>query len=57
MYSKWALNIPPLSILRPTKISQIGIFGLKIYHLATLVPVGHGFLIILTVRKIHFLPL
>jgi hypothetical protein len=32
-----AKNIPTFSILRPFKITQIGTFGLKIYHLATLV--------------------
>jgi hypothetical protein len=35
-YYKWPQNIPTFSILRPFKIYGIGIFGLKINHLATL---------------------
>jgi hypothetical protein len=31
-----ANNTPTFSISRPSKITQVGIFGLKIYHLATL---------------------
>jgi hypothetical protein len=30
-------NIPTFSIPRPPKYSQIGIFGMQIYHLAILV--------------------
>jgi hypothetical protein len=35
-YSKWPLNIPAFSILRPSNITQSGIFGLKTNHLAAL---------------------
>jgi hypothetical protein len=43
-YTKWPQNIPKnrkiiyqhLSLQDPPKFSQIDIFGLKIYHLATL---------------------
>jgi hypothetical protein len=36
IYSKWALNIPTFSILRPSKFNLIGIFDLKIYLLDSL---------------------
>jgi hypothetical protein len=35
IYSKWPKNMPNISIPRPPKFTQIGIFGFKIYHLAT----------------------
>jgi hypothetical protein len=36
IYSKWPKNIPNLFPFQcPPKFTQIGIFGLKIYHLAT----------------------
>jgi hypothetical protein len=31
-----AIKIPAFSILRPSKNTKIGIFGLKKYHLATM---------------------
>jgi hypothetical protein len=36
-YGKWPQNIPIFSIARPSKLTQIGIFGLKIFRLATLI--------------------
>jgi hypothetical protein len=35
-YSKWPLNITTFVIPRLSKIYQIGIFGMKILHLAAL---------------------
>jgi hypothetical protein len=38
-YSKWLLNVPSAPILRPSKIWT---FGLKKYHLATLLHTRKG---------------
>jgi hypothetical protein len=35
-YTKWTQNIPTLQLQDPPKFTKIWIFGLKIYHLATL---------------------
>jgi hypothetical protein len=42
IYSKWPYNIPTFSIPRPQKFTQIVIFGLKIFHLATLISGGNN---------------
>jgi hypothetical protein len=41
IHPEWPLNEPTFSIARPSKITQIGIFVLKIYHLATLPAYQH----------------
>jgi hypothetical protein len=35
-YTKWPRNVPKFSALRPSKNIKIEVFGMKIYHLATL---------------------
>jgi hypothetical protein len=42
-YSKWPLTIATFSIKGSPKYTQIRIFGLKIYHLATLIETNISF--------------
>jgi hypothetical protein len=37
-WTEWPQNIPTWSLQNPPKFTQIGIFGWKTYHLATLAP-------------------
>jgi hypothetical protein len=43
IYSKWSRIYLPFPFQDPPKFTKIRILGLKIYHLATLVPTGFNF--------------